>query len=106
MGLIDRSDPRTLQIGMGVPRGVAPPGEAMMSTPMGDRPSSYVTLTLNFEDVSRCHHADQHLQRRRLEVRSQLMRKALTFVEGCCNHPAPDLREAEFNSAALDPPQL
>jgi len=97
--LIDRSDPRTLRLGMHAYRGGACPGEAtatfsptpMIAAPvdtMDDRLSAYYTITLNFEDVKRCHSADVHLQRRRQEVRSRLLLKAAAFVETSCPQPS------------------
>lgn len=86
--LIDRSDPRTLQVGMHSYQPGNSPGEAVCGSaqqPLGDhgeeKVGAYYTLTLNFEDFRRCHAADVHLQRRRTEVRASLMRKAVNFVE-------------------------
>jgi len=85
--LIDRSDPRTLRLGMNALRGAVGSGEATVSRSAesgggaGDRPSMYLTLTLNFEDVTRCHSADKHLQKCRQEVRAKLMEKAVAFVD-------------------------
>uniref|UniRef100_A0A7S1AZN9 FPL domain-containing protein n=1 Tax=Noctiluca scintillans TaxID=2966 RepID=A0A7S1AZN9_NOCSC len=72
--IIDRSDPRTVQVGMHAPRS---------ENGSNRKPLTYLTLTLSFEDVTRCHSADQHLQKRRLAVRGVLMRKALAFVQRC-----------------------
>jgi hypothetical protein len=86
---VDRSDPRSLQIGMQAHRGGAAPGEAAVpSTGFGaERKGSL--LTLNFEDVSRCHTADMHLRKSRQEVRTQLMQQALAFVNKCLTEPLP-----------------
>lgn len=90
--LIDRSDPRTLRIGLYAPRGGMQPGEATASASAPRRPgfaeepgrSTYYTITLNFEDVRRCHSADQHLQRCRTSCRASMLRQTLVFVDGYC----------------------
>merc|ERR1719271_2381104 len=83
--LIDRSDPRTLRLGMHVIRGTIDIGEASVSrtseTAGGERPSMHLTLTLYFEDVKKCITADKHLEARRQDVREKLLLKALTFVD-------------------------
>jgi len=97
--LVDRSDPRTLRLGLVSHRGGPVPGEASVFTPgtssssallargpgtlfsaAEDRRSSFFTLTLNFEDVNRCCSVDSHLQRRRQKVRSELMQQLIAFV--------------------------
>lgn len=91
--LIDRSDPRTLRIGIHALRGSVGSGEAAVSRSSeiggGERPGNYLTLTLNFEDVKRCHSADRHLQNRRQEVRGHLMQKAMVFIEEHCTEQLP-----------------
>mmetsp|Transcript_19646 Transcript_19646/g.34805 ORF Transcript_19646/g.34805 Transcript_19646/m.34805 type:complete len:783 (-) Transcript_19646:76-2424(-) len=78
--LVDRSDPRTLQIGLNAHKPGMPPGEAVAYNPPV---SSYFTLTLSFQDVGKCNDAAVHLQARRRAVRSQMVQKASTFVEAC-----------------------
>lgn len=89
--LIDRGDPRVVRIGMQAFFGGGPPGEAAAYNPpvcvpdaSAQRRSSYYTMALHFEDVRQCHVADQHLRRRRREVRTQLLQKASRFVEVVC----------------------
>eukprot|EP00435_Cladocopium_sp_Y103_P048031 s1613_g14.t1 len=78
--LIDRSDPRTLQIGMNAPKPGMKPGEAVAYNPPI---STYFTLTLNFTDVKASNEAAVHLQTRRLAIRSQMLQQVATFVERC-----------------------
>eukprot|EP00931_Biecheleriopsis_adriatica_P061203 TRINITY_DN36797_c0_g1_i1.p1 TRINITY_DN36797_c0_g1~~TRINITY_DN36797_c0_g1_i1.p1 ORF type:complete len:814 (+),score=157.76 TRINITY_DN36797_c0_g1_i1:79-2520(+) len=80
--LIDRSDPRTLQIGMNAHKNGMPPGEAVAYNPPV---SSYFTLTLNFDDVKKCNEAAVHLQSGRRTVRGKMLQKAVTFVDACCS---------------------
>lgn len=86
--LVDRSDPRTLRLGMHALPGSVGVGEAAMSRSSdgsgGERPGCYLTLSLNFEDVKKCMFADKHLQKRRQHVRAQLMEKSLAFVNEHC----------------------
>lgn len=79
--LIDRSDPRTLQLGMRSQK----PGCDVGAGPYHSHETKLTTLTLSFEDVKRCHDADVHLQRRRFDVRSQILKKASAFVDTCCS---------------------
>ncbi|CAE7157835.1 unnamed protein product [Symbiodinium necroappetens] len=71
--LIDRSDPRTLQIGMNAHKPGMRPGEAIAYNPPV---CTYFTLTLNFDDVKKCNEAAVHLQTRRRVVRGQMLQKA------------------------------
>jgi hypothetical protein len=91
--LIDRSDPRTLRIGMHAIRGTVGIGEALVSRSSdpaaGEKASMYLTLTLCFEDVKRCIAADKHLAVRRREVREKVLLKALAFVDGHCSETLP-----------------
>jgi len=95
---IDRSDPRTLRVGMHALRGTASHGEANVYrqsepglTPIGERPSSYLTLSLSFEDVKKCHMVDKHLQKRRQEVRAIVLQQAIVFLDKYCVEQLPDL---------------
>lgn len=91
---IDRTDPRTLRLGIRLARGAACPSEASPCDPAGadhfrlpaeeHRGGSLFMLTLSFEDVKRCHCADHHLRRRRADVREQLRERAEAFIEGLC----------------------
>jgi len=78
--LIDRSDPRTLQIGMNAHRPGMKPGEAVAYNPPV---STYFTLTLSFADLKKCNEAAVHLQTRRRAVRGQMLQKAASFVSAC-----------------------
>lgn len=78
--LIDRSDPRTLQIGMNAHQPGMKHGEAIAYNPPI---STYFTLTLNFSDVKACNEAAVHLQMRRLAIRTQMLQKATGFIEKC-----------------------
>merc|ERR1712232_183015 len=98
--LIDRSDPRTLWVAMQGFRGGAFPGDtappynsaSQLATSDGDdRLIVFFTLALNFDDVKRCHAADQHLQKRRQELRIRLLQNASSFVERCCVQQPPQL---------------
>jgi len=89
--LIDRSDPRTLQIGMNAHKPGMKPGEAIAYNPPI---STYFTLTLNFNDVKSCNEAAVHLQTRRLAIRSQMLKEVAGFVDKCraggtSEHEAP-----------------
>eukprot|EP00927_Polykrikos_kofoidii_P016368 TRINITY_DN17390_c0_g1_i1.p1 TRINITY_DN17390_c0_g1~~TRINITY_DN17390_c0_g1_i1.p1 ORF type:complete len:900 (-),score=144.43 TRINITY_DN17390_c0_g1_i1:423-3122(-) len=96
--ITDRSDPRTLRIGMVAHRSGPCPGEAVPASsqtacssppePGEEQASDLFTLALNFEDVRRCHAADIHLQRRRQDLRARQLRKAVAFVERCCSQVA------------------
>lgn len=87
---VDRADPRTLRLYIRLLRGAACPSEASPCEAGGklgaeeSRQSSLFLLTLNFEDVKRCHCADNHLRRRRQEVRRLLQERAEAFIEGLC----------------------
>lgn len=93
----DRSDPRTLRIGMcALPGGPLPREASASSIPLCPPPagmeksqSSYFALTLHFEDVKACHCADLHISGRIQEVRAQLVRQALAFVDRYCVQPLP-----------------
>ncbi|CAE7205074.1 CLEC16A [Symbiodinium sp. KB8] len=78
--LIDRSDPRTLQIGMNAHKPGMRPGEAIAYNPPV---CTYFTLTLNFDDVKKCNEAAVHLQTRRRVVRGQMLQKAASFFDQC-----------------------
>jgi len=84
--LVDRSDPRTLQLGMTAYRSGMSPGEAVAYNPPV---STYFTLALHFEDVTRCHEAAVHLSQRRRAIRLQMLQKASSFVEACCASAMP-----------------
>lgn len=88
--LIDRSDPRTLQLGFQSHRPGQSPGEATMCSPPA---GTYFTLTLNFEDVRRCHAADMHLVKRRTEQRQRLLQQIYAFVATCRNPSWEDPRK-------------
>jgi hypothetical protein len=93
--VIDRQDPRTLRLGIRLPRGAQCPGEAAPYDPSiadgnlrlpaeEQRASSFFMLTLSFEDVKRCLCADQHLRKRRQEVRQELRTRVESFIENLC----------------------
>lgn len=103
---IDRSDPRTLRLGLhaATPNGLAP-GEVdscQRNTEDGGRTGMYFTITLGFEDVERCHWADKHLQLRRQEVRSRLAQQALQYVEKYCSEPLLGQVEQLLGQVATD----
>lgn len=87
--LIDRSNPRLLMVAMQGHRSGLPPGECLAER-LGTGPSTCFTMTLNFEDVRRCHRAQAHLQGRCWEVRARLLREAVAFVKAACSQPLPD----------------
>mmetsp|Transcript_61450 Transcript_61450/g.143822 ORF Transcript_61450/g.143822 Transcript_61450/m.143822 type:complete len:806 (-) Transcript_61450:182-2599(-) len=100
--LIDRSDPRTLQIGMNAHKPGMRPGEAIAYNPPV---CTYFTLTLNFDDVKKCNEAAVHLQTRRRGVRGQMLQKAASFFEQCqagqtnsADHDAPVALESVTSS--------
>ncbi|CAJ1362356.1 unnamed protein product [Effrenium voratum] len=95
--LIDRSDPRTLQIGMNAHKPGMKPGEAVAYNPPV---STYFTLTLNFGDVKACTKAAVHLQARRRAIRSEMLQKAADFVQTC--HAGQDSSEHESPAKALE----
>jgi len=87
--LLDRGDPRILHLGMQAIRAGKLPGDASEYSPPvpadatpGQRRSVFFMMSLSFKDVRSCHSADVQLQRGRREVRSQLLRQALDFIEG------------------------
>jgi hypothetical protein len=93
--MIDRTDPRTLKLGIRLPKGAHCPGEASTYEPAGtdggprlpaeeQRGSAFFMLTLSFEDVKRCLCADQHLRKCRQEVREQLRARVENFIERLC----------------------
>jgi len=100
---VDRSDPRVLQLGLRAARGGARPGDVSSATagnstfaafaparPGGggdESPSVTFNIELIFEDTKRCHEADVHISKRRQEVRAQLKRGVIGFVEGCATAP-------------------
>lgn len=73
--LADRSDPRTLQLGL-----CALSGNKKNADGAVEVGGDLVTMSLNFEDVKRAHTAAEHLQMRRRDVRVKLMHKAAAFV--------------------------
>jgi len=88
---VDRTDQRTLRLGIRLPRGASCPGEAacydpakseLGFSPEEHRGGSFFMLTLSFEDVKRCHCADHHVKKRRQEVRAQVRQKVEAFIEG------------------------
>jgi len=90
--MIDRSDPRTLRLGIKLAKGASCPGEAMAYDPSGTegglRPpvednkfGSFFMLTLSFEDVKRCLCADQHVRLRRQEVRTEVKARVEAFIQ-------------------------
>lgn len=100
--LIDRSDPRTLQIGMNAHKPGMRPGEAIAYNPPV---CTYFTLTLNFDDVKKCNEAAVHLQTRRRVVRGQMLQKAASFFDQCqagqtnsADHDAPVALESVTSS--------
>jgi len=91
---VDRSDPRTLQLGMNAlasashSRPDQPGGGVPGASP--ERPKEgFLTISLSFEDVKKCHGANVHLQKRRMEVRAQLAQRAAAFLDKYCAEPAP-----------------
>eukprot|EP00928_Gymnodinium_smaydae_P030568 TRINITY_DN22696_c0_g2_i2.p1 TRINITY_DN22696_c0_g2~~TRINITY_DN22696_c0_g2_i2.p1 ORF type:complete len:746 (-),score=142.71 TRINITY_DN22696_c0_g2_i2:64-2301(-) len=97
--LVDRGDPRTLRLGLSARRGSPGPGEAIaafrqqapLEVAEDDCQGAYYTLTLNFEDVRRCHAANLHLQDCRKDLRGKLNQSVLEFVERCSNQAPPEL---------------
>ena len=79
--LIDRSDPRTLRVGMMAHHSAGPPpGESVASAAAPGASTAFYGIALSFEDVKRCHSADKHLQRRRHEARAQMARRLVEFL--------------------------
>lgn len=88
---IDRSDPRTLRLEIRMSKDAQCPGEAMTydpsrtdgarTSPEDHKGSSFFMLTLSFEDVKRCLCADQHLRRRRQEVRGEIKNRVEAFID-------------------------
>jgi len=76
--LADRSDPRTLQLGLRVL-----PGDKKSADGIAEAGRGLETMSLNFEDVKRAHEAVAHLQKQRRDVRAALLQKALTFMDAC-----------------------
>lgn len=64
----DRSEPRTLQVAIGEGKAAA---------------GRNVSMCLSFKDVQSAHSAAAHLQKRRQELRRELLHKALAFTKGC-----------------------
>jgi len=92
---IDRTDQRTLRLGVRLPKGFSCPGEASSYDPATceqswrlppeeHRSGSFFMLTLSFEDVKRCDCADRHVKKRRDEVRKQLRQRVEAFIESLC----------------------
>ncbi|CAK0886950.1 unnamed protein product [Prorocentrum cordatum] len=95
---VDRGDPRSLRLGLRLPRSTPCPGEArpydpslgevepgMRPAPEELRGSSLFTVTLAFEDTRRCRIADEHLRRRRGVARQLLQGRVEAFVEALCS---------------------
>jgi len=94
--LVDRGDPRTLQLVLHAQSDVrASCSEASRLQAAG----GYIVMSLDFEDVRHAHEAIVHLQARRRDLRGQLMRKAVVFVQACCAQPPPGPEGAEDGAA-------
>jgi len=80
--LIDRSDPRTMIVGMQSHRGPAYQGaEVCAPACPSAEANTYRAIMLHFDDVKRCHTASVHIQRRRQEVRSHVLRMISKFID-------------------------
>lgn len=89
---IDRSDPRTLWVGMRGPDTAANTAstDIFSCVPMKngiERFDTAMTITLNFDDVKRCCTAESHLHQRRQCTRMEVMKKAAQFVGQYCSLP-------------------
>lgn len=78
--LVDRGDPRTLQIFVSARCASARPGELALE---GGGAAADTPVVLNFEDVGRCHAASEHLQRRRRCLRLEMMQRLASFAGSC-----------------------
>lgn len=72
--LVDRGDPRTLQIFLKDASAVSPSKPALEDRAAG------TPIVLNFKDVGRCHSAQGHIERQRQSIRLELMQKLAEFV--------------------------
>jgi len=92
---IDSKDPRSLRLGIRLPKGASCPSEASPWDASIDdqfrvsieelRGSSFFLLTLSFENLNRCQFAERHLRKRRVEVRAQIKNNVEAFVERLCS---------------------
>merc|ERR1712039_245850 len=93
---VDSGDQRTLRLGIRLARGAPCPSEASPYDPGNadaqfrlpveeHRGSSFFMLTLSFEDTKRSHCANDHLQKRRREVRAQLRERVEAFIDDLCS---------------------
>lgn len=93
---IDHGDERTLRLAIRLPKGNPCPGDASCYDPASCEPGlrlhpeeqrggSFYMLTLSFEDPKRCFFADQHVRKRRQDVRAQVRRRLDAFIERLCS---------------------
>jgi len=92
---IDNKDPRTLRLGIRLPKGANCPSEASpWDVSIDDqfrlsteelRGSSFFLLTLSFENLNRCQIAKDHLKKRRVEIRAQIRNNVEALVERLCS---------------------
>jgi len=81
-----------LRLNLRLGKGAPCPGEASTYDPSSEQSfraanepgGSSFLLTLSFEDVRRCHCAELHLKKRRLEVRKRLAKNVEDFIHGLC----------------------
>jgi len=81
--LVDRGDPRTLQVFLHARTVQVYSGDAYVDRRGAGRAET--TCVLNFEDVRRCHAANEHLDGRRQKIRVELMQKLAMFVGKCAD---------------------
>lgn len=83
--LVDRSDPRTMQIFVNAAcaRYQSEAAGAHTEPPPSQQETS--PIILNFEDVRHCHNARLHVDGRRQNIRSDLMQKFIAHVNHSCD---------------------